>query len=65
MDARNFREELERQNKQFESAMKQLEELGNVGISIPEETLRAIDEACTFDCMPVAAAHATCPGIRA
>jgi hypothetical protein len=47
MDARSFREELERQNKQFEAAMKQLESLGNIGISIPEETLRSIDEACT------------------
>ncbi len=46
MDTRNFREELERQNQQFESAMKALEELGNVGITISEETLRAIDEAC-------------------
>jgi hypothetical protein len=46
MDARSFREELERQNKQFEAAMKTLEQLGDVGISIPEETLRAIDEAC-------------------
>ena len=45
MDARNFREELERQNAQFEAAMKTLESLGNVGISIPEETLRSIDEA--------------------
>jgi hypothetical protein len=27
--------------------MKTLESLGNVGISIPDETLRAIDEACT------------------
>jgi len=47
MDARSFREELERQNAQFEAAMKTLESLGNVGISIPDETLRAIDEACT------------------
>lgn len=45
MDTRTFQEELERQNKEFESAMKQLEELGNVGFSIPEETLRAIDAA--------------------
>jgi hypothetical protein len=47
MDARSFREELERQNAQFEAAMKTLESLGNVGIDIPDETLRAIDEACT------------------
>jgi hypothetical protein len=47
MDARSFREELERQNAQFEEAMKTLESLGNVGISIPDETLRAIDDACT------------------
>lgn len=46
MDHRNFREELDRQNTQFEAAMKALEQLGNVGIAIPEETLRAIDEAC-------------------
>ena len=47
MDARSFREELERQNAQFEAALKTLESLGNVGIAIPEETLRSIDEACT------------------
>lgn len=47
MDARSFREELERQNAHFEAAMKTLESLGNIGISIPEETLRSIDEACT------------------
>lgn len=46
MDTRPFQEELERQNKQFEDAMKQLEELGDVGVSVPEETLRAIDAAC-------------------
>ena len=62
MDARNFREELERQNKQFEAAMKQLESLGNVGISIPEETLRAIDEACTVRA-PVT--ENVYPGVRA
>ena len=61
MDARNFREELERQNKQFESAMKELEELGNVGISIPEETLRAIDDACTVHAPVTANVY---PGVR-
>jgi len=63
MDARNFQEELDRQNAQFESAMKSLESLGEVGISIPEEVLRSIDEACTV--RAVVTAHTTfCPGIR-
>ena len=61
MDARSFREELERQNAQFEAAMKTLESLGNVGISIPDETLRAIDEACTPH-VPVTNVY---PGVRA
>lgn len=64
MDARKFREELERQNKQFEAAMKQLESLGKVGISIPEETLRAIDEACTVHA-PVVSTNTFYPGVRA
>jgi hypothetical protein len=46
MDAKRFREEFEKQTKQFETAMKQLEELGNVGIAIPDEMLRTLDTAC-------------------
>ena len=64
MDARKFREELERQNKQFEAAMKALEQLGNVGISIPEETLRAIDEACEVRVPATANVNAYFPGVR-
>ncbi len=60
MDARNFREELERQNAQFESAMKSLESLGEIGIAIPEETLRSIDEACTVR----AVVNVSCTAIR-
>jgi hypothetical protein len=63
MDARNFREELERQNAQFDRAMKTLESLGNVGISIPEETLRSIDEACTVR-VPVTNNTVFFPGVR-
>ncbi len=62
MDARSFREELERQNAQFEAAMKTLESLGNVGISIPEEVLRSIDEACTVRAPVTANVY---PGVRA
>jgi hypothetical protein len=62
MDARSFREELERQNAQFEAAMKTLESLGNVGISIPDETLRAIDEACTPRAIVTTNMY---PGVRA
>jgi hypothetical protein len=62
MDARNFQEELERQNAQFEAAMKALEQLGNVGIAIPEEILRSIDEACEVR-MPVTTN--VYPGVRA
>ena len=62
MDARSFREELERQNAQFEAAMKALESLGNVGIAIPEETLRSIDEACTVRAPVTANVY---PGVRA
>ncbi len=62
MDARNFREELERQNAQFDRAMKTLESLGNVGISIPEETLRSVDEACTVRAVVTTNVY---PGVRA
>jgi len=64
MDARNFREELDRQNQQFEAAMKSLEQLGNVGISIPEETLRAIDDACAVR-TPLVTTNNVYPGVRA
>lgn len=64
MDARNFREELDRQNAQFEAAMKALEQLGNVGISIPEETLRAIDEACDPRAVVTTNNHPFFPGVR-
>lgn len=63
MDNRNFREELDRQNAQFEAAMKALEDLGNVGLSIPDETLRAIDEACDPR-TPAACANTFYPGVR-
>ncbi len=46
MDANDLREEFEIQTKQFEAAMKQLEELGNAGLDIPEEVLRSITRAC-------------------
>ena len=64
MDERTFREELERQNRQFAAAMKQLEDLGAQGVAVPEETLRAIDEACE----PRAARQVATfnyPGVRA
>jgi len=45
MDAKQFREQLEKQNKQFDAAMKQLEALGNVAIALPEEILGALEAA--------------------
>ncbi len=43
--------------------MKALEDLGNVGLSIPDETLRAIDEACDPR-TPAACANTFYPGVR-
>jgi hypothetical protein len=39
--------ELEQQNQALETAMKQLQNLGDVQIQLPEAVLRELDEACT------------------
>jgi hypothetical protein len=63
MDTKTFEEELARQNAQLESAMKSLAEMGEAGIAIPEEALRALDAACEVRiAAPSTFNH---PGIRA
>ena len=64
MDARQFQEELERQDSQFEATMKALEDLGNVGIAIPEEALRKIDEAFEVRTPTTTTRNTNCPGVR-
>ena len=46
MDTKQFKEELARQDAELASAMKSLEQMGNAGIAISEEALRALDAAC-------------------
>jgi hypothetical protein len=62
MNRKQYEEALERQNALFDAAMKSLEAMGNVSISIPEELLRAIDAAC--EVRPLATTKFDYPGVR-
>ncbi len=62
MNRKQYEEALERQNALFDAAMKSLEAMGNVSISIPEELLRAIDAAC--ETRPLATIKFDYPGVR-
>ena len=62
MNTQDYKEALERQNVQLDATMKSLEAMGDVGISIPEEVLRAIDAAC--EVRPLATTKFDYPGVR-
>jgi hypothetical protein len=62
MNTKQLEEARERQNAQLDAAMKSLEAMGDVGISIPEEVLRAIDAAC--EPRPLATTKHWSPGVR-
>ena len=62
MNTQDYKEALERQNVQLDATMKLLEAMGDVGISIPEEVLRAIDAAC--EVRPLATTKFDYPGVR-
>ena len=46
MDTTTIRAELARQDAELAAAMKSIEQLGNVGIAVPDEVLKALDAAC-------------------
>jgi hypothetical protein len=62
MNTKQLEEARERQNAQLDAAMKSLEAMGDVGISIPEEVLRAIDAACEVSSL--ATTKHWSPGVR-
>ncbi len=64
MDARQFEEELARQNEQLEATMKALSAMGDVQFAMPEELLRSIDEACAPRARVPTTRNVFCPGVR-
>lgn len=47
MNLEQMQAELEQQNEALGAAMKQLQNLGDVQIQLPEAVLRELDDACT------------------
>ena len=64
MNTKTIREELSRQDAQLASAMNSLEQLGNVGIAVPDEVLRALDAACEIRIPAPKTTQFNPPGIR-
>ncbi len=47
MNLEQMQAELEQQNEKLGAAMKQLEDMGDVQVHLPDALLRELDDACT------------------